>query len=337
MVAGMCVAVLMTTGRTIGAEQAVLNSIDNAGSRAILVRAQPGAGLTTDVLDRLSTVNGLEWVGGFGAAQDYANAAFPEGPVVPVRKLYSLQVENIGIPAASIPNSGAFASERALITAQVDGSLAYFVNEAGEQLPVINAISVPDYLEFLEPAVFVPGDLEPASRIGLLVAVVSHPRYIEPVSVLVKQLLGNVDADQITVETSVEFANLRSIVGSQLGWSGRTLVFILLGITAFLAATVQYGSVLMKRRDYGRRRALGATRMLVASIVIGQALLQSIVGSIIGCAVSFAVITIIGDPQPPWTFYLGVGILAILTGLIAAIIPSAVASRRDPLKELRVP
>ncbi len=39
MVAGMCATVLLTTGRTAGAEQAVVASIDSAGTRAVVVRA----------------------------------------------------------------------------------------------------------------------------------------------------------------------------------------------------------------------------------------------------------------------------------------------------------
>ena len=40
MVAGMCATVLLTTGRTVGAEQAVISSIDSAGTRSIIVRAE---------------------------------------------------------------------------------------------------------------------------------------------------------------------------------------------------------------------------------------------------------------------------------------------------------
>ena len=337
MVAGMCVAVLMTTGRTIGAEQAVLTSIDDAGSRAILVRAQPAAGLTTDVLTRLSSVNGLEWVGAFGSAEDYANAAIVGGPVVPVRTVYTLDLDEIGLSIAADGAPGAFASDNALELAQVEGSLAFLRNPSGVKVPVVDHFAVPEYLSFLEPAVLVPGDIEPAANVGLLVVVVTRPELIDPVATLVKAMLGTVDPEQITVETSAEFAELRGIVGSQLGWAGRSLVFILLGVTAFLAAAVQYGSVLIKRRDYGRRRALGATRLLVGTIVIGQAFLQSAVGAATGCALSFFVIGAIGDPQPPFSFYAGVAILAVITGVTAAIVPAAVASRRDPLKELRVP
>lgn len=75
MVAGMCATVLLTTGRTVGAEQAVLGSIDSAGTRAVVVRAEADAGLNTAVLDRLANLDGIEWAGAFGAAQDVQNTA----------------------------------------------------------------------------------------------------------------------------------------------------------------------------------------------------------------------------------------------------------------------
>ncbi|WP_372984957.1 ABC transporter permease [Microbacterium sp.] len=337
MVAGMCLSVLMTTGRTVGVEQAVLESIDDAGSRAIVVRAQPLAGLTTDLLFRLSSVRGIEWAGAFSSAVDYSNAAITNGPVVPVRSVFSLRLRTIGLPEEIGHEPVAYASAEALELAQVEGTLAYLRAVDGTQIPVVDSFDVPEFLSLVQPAVLVPERPESGSPIGLLVVVVSDPTLIEPVTTIVKEMLGDVNPDQLTVETSAEFAKLRAVVRSELGWSGRSLVFLILGLTAFLVAAVQYGSVLMKRRDYGRRRALGASRRLVAALVMGQALLQSAVGAAVGCAVSFAVLHAIDDPQPPATFYAGVGILSVVTGVLAAIIPAAFASRRDPLKELRIP
>ena len=60
MIAGMCLAVLLTTGRTVGVEQSVLHSIDSAGTRSIVIRASPDSGLSTSVLTRISHVEGIE-------------------------------------------------------------------------------------------------------------------------------------------------------------------------------------------------------------------------------------------------------------------------------------
>lgn len=337
MVAGMCVSVLLTTGRTVGVEQAVIESIDDAGNRSIVVRAQPMAGLDTDVLFRLSSIRDIDWAGAFSSAEDYSNAAIPSGPVVPVRSVFSLELETIGLPEEIASWPVAYASAEALELAQVEGALAYLRAPDGTQLPIVDSFEAPEFLSLVQPAVLVPERPESVSAVGLLVVVVSNPAQIEPVTTIVNEMLGDVDPDQITIETSAEFAKLRAVVRSELGWSGRSLVLLILGLTAFLVAAVQYGSVLLKRRDYGRRRALGATRRLIAVLVIGQALLQSTVGALVGCTVAFAALDAISDPQPPSTFYVGVGMLSVLTGVLAAVVPAVAASRRDPLKELRIP
>ena len=97
MVAGMCATVLLTTGRTVGAEQAVINTIDQAGTRSIVVRADAGSGLDTSVLQRLEHLEGIEWIAAFGGAEDFTNASFPDGIKVPVRLAWSNQLSDLGV------------------------------------------------------------------------------------------------------------------------------------------------------------------------------------------------------------------------------------------------
>lgn len=81
LVGGMGATVLLTAGRTAAAERAILASIDDAGSRAVVVRAEPKAGLDTTVVARLNTIEDAEWVGAFGAAQDATNGGTGGGGV----------------------------------------------------------------------------------------------------------------------------------------------------------------------------------------------------------------------------------------------------------------
>lgn len=87
--AGMVMAVMRSTGRAVGAEQRVLSTFDDAGTRSIVIRAEPGAGITSDVLVRIGSIGGIEWSGAFSAAADASNALVPGGPRIPVRQLLS--------------------------------------------------------------------------------------------------------------------------------------------------------------------------------------------------------------------------------------------------------
>lgn len=74
MVIGMILAVMLTTGRTIGAERQILGSVDSAGTRSITVRAEAGSGVTSSVMDRLTRIEGIEWAAGFSAAAGRTSA-----------------------------------------------------------------------------------------------------------------------------------------------------------------------------------------------------------------------------------------------------------------------
>lgn len=61
----------------------------------------------------------------------------------------------------------------------------------------------------------------------------------------------------------------------------------------------------MSATPYGRRRALGASRPLIAALVLAQSACVVVPGAV--------------------------------TGALAALVPAVIAARRDPLAELRVP
>ena len=92
----------------------------------------------------------------------------------------------------------------------------------------------------------------------------------------------------------------------------------------------------MRRKDYGRRRALGASRSFIISLLLTQTALLALVGSIIGAILATAILLIMGDPLPGIPFTAAVTVLAILASALGAVIPAIVASRREPIRELRV-
>lgn len=340
MVAGMCATVLLTTGRTVGAEQAVLGSIDSAGTRSIVVRAEAEAGLTTDVLDRLDNLDGIEWAGAFGAARDVQNTAFPEGTRVPVRLAWGDDLHALGITNLPVTDHSALASPAALEQLGMPDEVGGIASSAGEQYAVVGSIEVPDYLQFLEPLIVVPQtrttDTTPAP-VSVLVVIAARPDLVAPVSQAVQSVLAVDDITKVTLSTSESLAQLRALVQGQLGSFGRNLVIVIFALTAVLVAAILYGLVMLRRKDFGRRRALGASQGLIVGLLLSQMAVLSVIGTILGSAGAAIGLAATGDPLPGWDFFTAVGILATITGLIAALIPALAAARRDPLKELRVP
>ncbi|MEZ3162122.1 FtsX-like permease family protein [Microbacterium sp. BWT-B31] len=339
MIVGMVLVVMLTTGRTVGAEQAVLGSIDDAGTRTIQVRAENGAGLTADVLERISHLDGIEWAAAFSSAVDATNTGIPDGTRVPVRLAYGMHLDRLGIPAVSpVPGGLAYASTLALDQLGLPDVAGSVTTTTGTSYAMAGRIETPDFLAGFEPVVLAPQpDATGAETVNVLVVIAERPDLVAPVSDAVLSVLAADDPTKVTVQTSEALAQLRAIVQSQLGGFSRGLVLVLLAVTGILVAVILYGLVMMRRKDFGRRRALGATRGLIVGLLLTQTAMLAVLGVGLGVAASVIALVATGDPLPGWDFTLALGVLALATAVVAALIPAVVAARREPIRELRVP
>lgn len=339
MVVGMILAVMLTTGRTVGAEQQVLGSIDSAGTRSITVRAETGAGITSSVMQRISGIEGIEWAAGFSAAADGTNTAIPDGVKVPVRLAYGAQFDRLGLPGrTALPGGTAWASPTALEQLGMPDATGGITLTTGTSYALAGTLRVPDYLRGFEPAVFVPQEaLTGAEPLSVLIVIADSPEQVAPVSAAVLSVLGADDPTKVSVQTSEALAQLRGLIEGQLGSFSRGLVLALLGVTGMLVAILLYGLVMMRRKDFGRRRALGATRGLIIGLLLLQTGMLAMLGILLGTAVSMALLLASGDPWPGFAFTAALGILTLIAALLAALVPATIASRREPIRELRVP
>ncbi|WP_318247062.1 ABC transporter permease [Microbacterium gallinarum] len=339
MVAGMILAVMLTTGRTVGAEQEVLGSIDSAGTRSITIRAEEAAGVTSDVLERIAHIDGIEWAGAFSTAIDATNTLIDDGTRVPVRFAYGTDFERLGVPADSpLPGELAYAAPAALDQLGLADDTGALILTTGADFAVAGALDSPDFLAALQPLTLVPRpDATGDEPVGVLVVIAERPDLVAPVSDAVLSVLAPADPSKITVETSEALAQLRALIQGQLGSFSRGLVLGLLALTGALVAVLLYGLVMMRRKDYGRRRALGATRGLIVALLVTQTAVLALAGITVGTAASAIILFASGDPLPGVAFTAALAVLALCTALVAALIPAIVASRREPIRELRVP
>lgn len=339
MIAGMIVAVMLTTGRTVGAEQQVLGSIDSTGTRSIVVRGETGAGLTADVLDRIAGVEGIEWSAAFSSATDATNTAIPGGTRTPVRLAYGAHLERLGIPVHSpVPGGLAYASTQALDQLGLPDAAGSVTTTDGTSYGIGGEIDTPDFLTGFQPLVVVPQPEALGSEtVNVLIVIAARPDLVAPVSDAVLSVLAVDDPTKVTVQTSEALAQLRGLIEGQLGSFARGLVLVMLALTGTLVAVILYGLVMMRRKDFGRRRALGATRAVIIELLLIQTALLALAGVLIGSMIAAITLIASADPLPGLDFFSAVGVLAVTTALLAALVPAVAASRREPIKELRVP
>lgn len=337
MVAALIFAVLLTSGRTVAAEQQVLTSIDAAGTRSITIRADEAAGLTASVLDRLAVVEGIEWVGAFSGSVDGSNDLVPGGARVPVRYAYGSGPNAISGTAAH--SEGAiFASPTALHHLGLPFGVGTVALTTGLTYGVHGTIDVPDFLVPLEPLALIPHPAHSGDEtVSIVVIVATSSEMVAPVSEAAMSVLGAEDPSRVSLATSDALVQLSALVGEQLASFSRGLILALLGLMGGLLAAILFGLVLLRRKDFGRRRALGASRAFIATMLVVQTACTSVVGTALGLGSAVGVLTVSGDPLPGPAFMLALCVLTVATASVAALVPGYAASRRDPLVELRVP
>jgi len=98
-----------------------------------------------------------------------------------------------------------------------------------------------------------------------------------------------------------------------------------------------YGSITTARRDCGRRRALGASRPDIITLVAVQTVTIAIGGTVAGSIAGGGIIWRLTSAPPELAFTVAIAVLATLTAGIAAVLPAMVAAWRDPVSILRVP
>lgn len=338
MVTGMILAVMLTTGRTVGNEQHVLAQIDSAGTRTIMIRAGDDAGINTDVLGRIATIDGIQWAGAFSTAIDSMNTSVPGGTRVPVRYAYGQHLSTLGIPDhVPAPGQDAYASAEALDQLGMPDGSGGITLTSGAQYSIAGRLNTPDFLRDFEPVVLIPQETDVAHAVNIVLVIARTPELVAPVAATVTGVLAATDLSKVQVQTSEALATLRGLIQSQLAGFGRGLVLALLAVAGALVAVLLYGLVMMRRKDYGRRRALGATRGLIITLLLTQTALLAACGIIIGTSAAAAILLVTGDPLPGVPFTGALAVLTIIVSLVAALVPALVASRREPIRELRVP
>ncbi len=158
----------------------------------------------------------------------------------------------------------------------------------------------------------------------------------------IRQAIWSVDPEQpvTKVQTMREYVDLElNSRGNQM-----KIFMIFAGLALFLAALGIYGvlaySVEQRRREIGVRVALGANAVNVTGLVLRQGLALSVVGIVIGLALSVASTRAMGSllfevkPVDAPTFSLGVAVL-FFSAMAACLIPAMSAARVDPMVALR--
>lgn len=339
MIAGMCAAVGLTKGRAVATERSIIASIDRAGTRSIVISARPGTALDSAISDRASAISDVEWIGTVRFVSDGRNLRIPGGATVPVQSLWASSWAPVGLPQPTVDRSRqAYASSLVLDRVGLADGIGRLQLDDQSTIALAGPVDLPDRLASLASSVILTEPDSSRSReVDKVFVVVRTSDRVEAVAHALSGLLNGRDISNATISTSKQLALVRQAVQGELGNASRALALLITAVTAALACAVLVLSVLQRRRDFGRRRALGASRTLIAGLVLVQCGALGLVGCAVGNAVAVGVLVSTRAAVPGPEYLAAISVLAIGMSVVASLPAALLASVRDPVAELRVP
>lgn len=333
--AGVCGAIVATTGQAAATERQVVERFEDAASRVLTVRSADPTTIDAELVASVARLSTVEAAVGLTAVGDGRNTAFGGGgdPVAVWRLT--------GAPGQLLPGFGELGEQQALATPQAavrlgleDGAGAADVS--GGRTIAVRDVTEPDgSFAVLDPGLVLRDDApETIERIHVVAADAPSAAAL---AAPVVALIDVPDPDMLSVETPAAFSDLEAIVAADLLESGRILLVGTLAVGALLIAGTVFGQVTLRRRDLGRRRALGANRRMLVGLVVVQTAGCTVVGALIGAAAGSVLVRVLLGDRPPLGFVLGTVALTVLAAALASVLPGAVAARGDPLAVLRTP
>ena len=340
LVATMCAATLATVGRTAAAEEQLLARLDSAGSRVLVVADAKGDGLISPtIVDQAAHLSTTERAVGTLIPVDVVNGAVGQGATrVPAWGVHGDLSGVARLTSGRWPGPGeAVVTGAAMDRLGMDAPVGWV---AQASTTVVDDWAVVGSFAPREPF----GDygtgvlyVAPEGRaLDSLHVVLTAADVAQAAQGQVLRLIDPPAPDAVTVTSPVSLAELQGQVAGDLATFGRTLLLGVLGGGALLVAIVTLADVLVRRKDLGRRRALGATRGGIVTLVVLRTLGPAVLGALLGTALG---IWLTGryDAIPPWSFTGGTATLALLAAVVAAVPPALYAATRDPVRVLRTP
>jgi putative ABC transport system permease protein len=324
------VLVLATAGGSIESQAAIIGRIDETGTTVItLVGTGPEAVIPASAVDRIGRMSGVAWVVGLGPVNDVQTESTGGSPT-PARTYRAVRAP---VRFGASGGAGAFVSEASAARLGIAG--AYSVLDPGA-IPVVGWFEADDPLADLNSFVLTPSREESLPLDRIIVAA-SDAGWVDEIAANLKTMAGLGTSTDVTVQRSQSLLDARAAVADEVARRDREMVVVILAAATALASIVVFTGTIASRRDFGRRRALGASQRQLTILVMLTTLWPALLGAALGTAAGTAYLASTLGYWPGPAFPLSVGVLMVIALVGSSAPPAAIAATRDPLRVLRVP
>lgn len=341
VVAVVCGVVFATTGRSAATEQTVLASVDLAGTRLITVSDNDGASLLSpQSIGAIASLHGVEWVIGLGPVTDMYPVSRPiSGTGTSTRNVYGDLLSAVDLVDGRAPGRGTAVMG---VEAEVELGLVDGVGgirpsgSRAESVGVVGAFRSP-VVASLDTNVLVLSDPKDGGELRYIYVQSTTVEGVERLQAAIGDVLVAGNPASITVSAPQGLIELRESIASGLGVQSRLQMLLVLGVGLVLVSITMLGGVASRRKDFGRRRALGASRSAIVFLVIVQATVAGCAGVVLGSAAGLTATRTLAGSLPSLEFVSGVILLTLTSVVVAALPPALAAAYSDPVLILRVP
>jgi len=255
------------------------------------------------------------------------------------------------LPADDVNSARALAVLGAKLSQELFGAanpLGARIRVGGQTFRVIGVMQTKgQVLGFdLDDAVYIPTAraLELFNREGVMEVDVLYAENIDLprlVSAIKSRILSRHGREDFTITTQDQMLDVLSSVLNVLTFAVAALGGISLLVGGIGIFTIMTIAVTERIAEIGLLRALGAYRRQVLWLFMGEALLLSTTGGVIGLLLGFlcAGLLSVFVPALPvhvsWSYTLGAFAVSVAIGIIAGVIPARAAARFEPVEALR--
>ncbi|MCL2652581.1 MAG: hypothetical protein FWD63_02165 [Propionibacteriaceae bacterium] len=341
VLATVCFTILVTTGQSAATQAHIIGQIDSAGTRLIALSDNDGAsGILSTAPEVISGLSDVSWAFGLGAAIDVTNPILPVGRAAS-RVLVGELPPELPIIQGRAPRPGEAVAGVGAATALNLGPGLGRIQTIGQAdsdpIGVVGVFTATGPLAHLNDVVLIA---QAPEDVGTLRYV-----YVMAVNVVIIDRLEHVLTTStpatypvaMTVETPVGAIAWRNAIAGGLSAASRELMALIMAVGAALIAITMFTATTSRRAEFGRRRALGATRSVLVASLIAQTAISATPGVVLGIVSGLGTLMIGTGMVPAWRFTAGVGGLVLLLALVASTPIAIIAAHRDPLRILRVP
>lgn len=312
------------------------SQLNSPAARTVTFSISGGAAAIDDAaVGRIEELGDVEFAVGFGPATDVVNANLPFGDPVAYRSV-------VGDLSSIFPEvDRGFSKQRALAVQPAAESLGFIdgagsiENAAHVQRSVIGTLAPASDFAWLDQTVL--GRPDSDTGLQTLVMRLTTAGAVDANAAIAIELLGVENPGSIRLEFAQALIEANAGVARLADQQRQAVKIGTLAAVTALNAVVLTTLVGARRRDFGRRRALGASRTDVLTMVVTGFGILSVIGSSGGLLLGVLGALAVNWPIPDPGILVAVLTATISSGILSTIPPALSASRSSPLRQLRQP